>query len=402
MTAETTLPLRSPRAQIPVLLVSLGHGATHWIAATFYLLLPAMSQALGLSYTEAGLLVTAFYIGSTAANVPSGSLVDLTGRRILFQVLALLGGSAMLASFGFAHGFPALCAVVALLGVTNMMWHPPAISYLSGRLPRNRGYALAMHSLGAHLGDAVAPLVAGWLLLSMTWQHTAAINSLTGVLCAAAILLVLGRGEQGATLPRKQPVKDYFGSLLRVLRLRATWTLCLMAGFRSMMQTGLLAFLPLYLANVLHMNPLHMGIAMMMLQVGGMIATPIAGTLSDRIGRRPIVLAGMSGTTVLIIALTFVGNPTAYVFCISVLGFVMYAMRPVIHSWLMDRSPPELAASLTSTLFGVQAGLSTIAPLIGGALADAYGLIAVFYFLAAAVLVANLLALAVPKTEHGD
>jgi MFS transporter, FSR family, fosmidomycin resistance protein len=139
----------------------------------------------------------------------------------------------------------------------------------------------------------------------------------------------------------------------------------------------------------------------MMLQVGGIIAAPIAGTLSDRIGRRPIVLAGMAGTTILVLGLSFVDSMPVYIACVSVLGFVMYAMRPVIHSWLMDRSPPELAASVTSAMFGVQSALSMLTPSIGGFIADSYGLPAVFYFLAASVLIANLLALAVPKSEHG-
>lgn len=401
MTAEAALPLRSARTQVPVLLVSLGHGATHWVQATFYLLLPAMSMQLGLSYTETGLLVTAFHIGSAVANLPSGSLVDLTGRRILFQVTALLLGSAMLAGLGLAAGFAALWAMVLVLGGSNMMWHPAAISYLSAHLPRNRGYALAMHSLGAHLGDALAPLVAGWLLLTLTWQRTAELNALTGVAIAAMILLVLGRGDHGATAA-PQAVKDYLANLVRALRARAMWSLCLMAGFRTMMQSGLLAFLPLYLANDLGLNPFWMGFGLMMLQAGGMVAGPLAGMVSDRIGRRPIVLAGMSGTTIIVVTLTFIASPLLYVATIAVLGFVMYAMRPVIHSWLMDRSPPELAASLTSAMFGVQAVLSALAPLIGGALADRYGLVSVFYFLAATMLIANLLALAVPKSERGD
>jgi MFS family permease len=218
---------------------------------------------------------------------------------------------------------------------------------------------------------------------------------------AALIVLVLGRG--GGTAAVTAPaIRDYVGSLARILRTRAMWSLCLMAGFRTMMQTGLLAFLPLYLANDMGLNPFWMGVGMMTLQLGGMVATPIAGSLSDRIGRRPIVLAGMSGTTVIILLLTFVASPVVYVAGVALLGFVMYAMRPVIHSWLMDRSPPALAASLTSAMFGVQSVLSALAPIIGGALADRFGLVAVFYFLAAVVLVANLLALAVPKSEHGD
>jgi predicted MFS family arabinose efflux permease len=235
-------------------------------------------------------------------------------------------------------------------------------------------------------------------MLSLSWQRTAEVNALSGVLVAALLVAVLGRGDRtAATAPA---VRDYLGSLVRVLRTRAMWSLCLMAGFRTMMQSGLLAFLPLYLADDLGLNPFWMGVGMMLLQVGGMIAAPLAGTLSDRIGRRPIVLAGMSGTTIIVLALTVIASPAVFVVCIAALGFVMYAMRPVIHSWLMDRSPPELAASLTSAMFGVQAGLSALAPLIGGALADRFGLVSVFYFLAAAVLVANLLALAVPKSER--
>jgi MFS family permease len=138
------------------------------------------------------------------------------------------------------------------------------------------------------------------------------------------------------------------------------------------------------------------------LQLGGVVAAPIAGTLSDRIGRRPIVLAGLTGTTVLVLLLAVIDSTAIFVVCISVLGFVMYAMRPVIHSWLMDRSPPELAGAMTSAMFGIQAALSALTPIVGGVLADSFGLASVFYFLAATVLVANLLALAVPRSERGD
>ncbi|MGH6977088.1 MAG: MFS transporter, partial [Stellaceae bacterium] len=138
------------------------------------------------------------------------------------------------------------------------------------------------------------------------------------------------------------------------------------------------------------------------LQLGGMVATPAAGILSDRVGRRPIVMAGMFSTTVIVVLMTFITNHAAYVACISVLGFFLYAMRPVIQAWQVDRSPPEHLAAITSALFTVQAVLSALAPVVGGFLADRFGLISVFYFLAASVLVGNVLCFLVPKTEHGD
>jgi FSR family fosmidomycin resistance protein-like MFS transporter len=395
--------LATREIQIPVVLVSLGHGATHWIAATFYLILPFITRDLGLSYTQAGLLVTCFHVSSALANVPSGSIVDLTGRRVLIQAIALVGGALGLFLVGVTSTFVALAAAVTLIGATNMLWHPAAIAYLSGHLPKNRGYALSIHALGANLGDAVAPLVAGWLMLSLTWNATAEINAAMGIVVGALLFMVLQGGDTAARAEaKKTDFRTYLASTAAVLRRREVWSLCLMSGMRTMMQAGLIVFLPLYLADELKLNPLWMGIALMLLQLGGVVAAPIAGVLSDRIGRRPIILFGMSGTTVLVLALTFITDATVYIAAIAVLGFCMYAMRPVIHSWLMDRSPPGLAATMTSAIFGVQAVLSALAPPIGGLIADRWGLGAVFYFLAACVLIGNALVLAVPRTENGD
>ena len=98
MTDTAAPSLRSLRTQTLVGVVSLGHGATHWASATFFLLLPAISFSLGLDYTRTGLLATAFYVGSMLSNMPSGIVVDLTGRRILYQLLALVLGSVALAA----------------------------------------------------------------------------------------------------------------------------------------------------------------------------------------------------------------------------------------------------------------------------------------------------------------
>jgi MFS family permease len=281
------------------------------------------------------------------------------------------------------------------------MWHPAAISFLSLQLPKNRGYSMAVHSVFANLGDAAGPVAAGWMLLSLSWQHTAEINALVCVICAVVMASFFGLNERSAGASRRPNARQYWSGLALLMRSRAQWSFFLMAGCRTLTQTGLLAFLPLYLAHDLGMSPFAMGLAMMVLQLGGMIATPFAGILSDRIGRRPVVLAGMVSTTVVVVALTFIRDPMIYVACVSVLGFFMYATRPVIQSWQMDRSPPELLASMTGAMFMVQAMMSAAAPLIGGMLADRYGLIAVFYFLAASVLMANLLCLTIPKTEHG-
>ena len=371
----------------------------HWSAATFYLLVPFIAKDLGLTYSQAGLFVALFHSGALVANFSSGLLTDITGRRVLLQFISLAVGGLALMAFGFTTHYVVLCAMVLLIGATNNLWHPPAISYLSSHYPRSRGYALAIHGLGANIGDAVAPLVAGVLLLSFTWQGTAVANSVP-ILVVAAILLIYLMPHDGPSADggrRGMGLRDYFSGMLSVIKERAVLGLCLMTGLRAMAQTGLLAFLPLYLANVMEIGPFWMGVTLMGMQVGGMIATPIAGILSDRIGRRSVVVAGLSGTTILIIALTFVTNDFAYIAGVSVLGLTLYAVRPVVQSWMLDLTPDRLGGSATSLMFGMQSGLAIIMPIIGGIIADAYGLKAVFYFIAAAMLAANIVAMTLTR-----
>ena len=194
-------------------------------------------------------------------------------------------------------------------------------------------------------------------------------------------------------------MRAYRDGIVKLLRRRAVLGLCLMAAFRSMAQNGLLMFLPLYLTNVLKVEPVVMGAAIMAMHFGGVVISPIAGVVSDRIGRRPVVMAGLAGTTVLIVALTFVENATYYVAGVSVLGFVLYAVRPVIHSWMMDLAPSDMRGSATSVLFGTQAALSVAVPVVGGAVADTWGLAEVFYVIAAVMLVANAMVIFLPAPE---
>jgi MFS family permease len=191
----------------------------------------------------------------------------------------------------------------------------------------------------------------------------------------------------------------YWRGLGALLRDRAVLSLCVVAALRTMAQAGLLAFLPLYLANDLGAGPLMLGLALAAMQSAGVVAAPIAGAWSDRVGRRPVVLAGLSASTIVILGLAALGHMAAFIVGIAILGFVLFAVRPVIQSWLMDLTPSSLGGSATSLMFASQALLATAAPIIGGLIADRWGLGAVFYFLAGGLLAANLALVFLPLSE---
>ena len=391
------------REQRPVVLVGMGHGATHWLIGTFYLLLPFIARELELSYTQAGLLVSAVHISAFSTNLFSGLLVDVTGRRVPILVVSLCIGSLSLGGFGLTNGVWGLLPLVVLIGMTNNLWHPAAISYLSRRFPEQRGYALSIHALGANCGDALAPLAIGAALIWLSWPQAAMAAAIPTLAVALILFAALPRttSHADASTQKKDShegmsMAAYWRGLASLVRDRAVLSLCLVAALRTMAQAGLLAFLPLYLTNDLGAGPLMLGLALAAMQSAGVIASPIAGTWSDRVGRRPIVLAGLSASTVVIAGLVAIGHTGTFIAGIAVLGFVLFAVRPVIHSWMMDLTPPNLAGSATALMFGSQALLATIAPIAGGMIADKWGLPAVFYFLAGGLLAANLALVLLP------
>ena len=387
------------KGQGPAFLVASGHAATHWIIGTFYVLLPFITAELGLTYAQAGGLVSVFHIAAFAANAGSGAVVDIRGRRVLVQCAALVVGAAALMAMGLADRALWLVPLVVLIGITNNLWHPAAISYLSRRYPGNRGYALSIHTLGASAGDVVAPVAAGAALAWLSWQGTSTLMSLPVFAVAAVLIVTLNALDKAQDRGNGagSGLGDYFRGVAALVRDRAVIGLCAMAGFRSMTQSGLLVFLPLYLADVLKVSPVVLGLALMSMQLGGMIAGPVAGVASDRMGRQPVTFICLSAATAMIAALTFVDGIVAFVAIVSLLGLALFAVRPVIHSWAMDLAPGNMSGSVVSLLFGTQSALSALVPVLGGLIADRWGLAAVFYVLAATMLIANVLVYFQPR-----
>ncbi len=384
--------------QGPAFLMMTGHAGTHWAQAAFYILLPFLARELDLSYSEVGQLVAVLNVSSFLANSFSGAVVDVLGRRVAVQTAALAANAVAMFAIGASGSFLGLAAWVAVMGTAVNVWHPAAISFLSQRYPAAKGYAMSVHVLGANLGDALSPLVAGALLGILSWRSTAMISAAPTMLIAVALAVTLLASERRAAAGRQQiSLGTYVQSLRVVLKNRLVLALCATAGFRSVTLVGVFTFLPLYLSNVIHMEPLWMGLTLTLMQAGGIVSSPIAGAWSDRIGRRRVLMAGVTLTTVAIVGMILAGEGLFLIAGVSLLGFALFGVRAVMQSWMMETVPAGMGGTGTSLLFGTQSAMGTLAPLIGGVIADHWGLGAVFYMLAASILIANVIVVLIPR-----
>jgi len=401
-TATVERPQRSFRE---VWLITAGHMMTHWYPATFYLLLPLIGAELGLSFGQIGSILSCQFIAGALSNLPGGMLVDAVGRKRLLMAAALFWVGIPYLIMGFAHAYWMLLACAGLVGIANNLWHPTAIPLLARNFPRQRGLVVSLHAMGGNLGDAIAPLVVGAMLTVLSWREVVMMNVVPGVIAAVLLLVALGRpqaaGEPAAARGEPRRARSVLAPLRTLLANRTVLMLSLSGTVRAMTAATLLTFLPVFLARELGYSPVAIGGSLFALQAAGFAAAPVTGHLSDRMGRRRIIMSSMAMSAVVLLFMAVAGRSAAFVFFVAFLGFFLFAVRAVLQAWLLDATPADAGGTSIGLMFGAQAVGAAAGPIAGGIIADHYGIMATFYFLAAAIVVANMFIFFTPSTFAG-
>jgi MFS family permease len=399
-TATITAPAQ--RSFRDVWLISAGHGLTHWYTATFYLLLPLIGKELGLSYTEIGFIMTTQHLVGAISNLPGGMLVDAVGKKGYLMAASLFWVGFPYALMSATHNYWMLLVCVTLVGIGNNIWHPAAIPTLAHAYPERKGLVLSFHGMGGNIAEALAPMVIGAMLSWFSWRTTVVLNVVPGIVMAAMILVLLGaftmaRDDNGGKVAKSRGFGAYLRDLGSLMKNRGLMIVSVSAAFRTMTQTGLLTFLPLYLAYELHYSTFAMGVCLAVLQLAGFIGAPIAGHLSDKLGRKRVVMSSMILTAVTIAAMAFAGRSLAFVVFVALVGFFLYAMRSVLQAWAVDVTPKHMAGTGVGLQFGITGLGAAVSPVLFGMIADAYDIYTGFMFLAGTIALANLLVLLMPK-----
>ena len=388
-------------------LISLGHSLTHWYPATFYLLLPLIGKELGLSYAEIGFIMTAQHAVGALTNIPGGVIVDSIGYKGRLMAISLFWVGFPYLLMAFAHSYWMLLGCMVLIGIGNNLWHPAAISTLGMRFPERKGFALSIHGMGGNFGEALAPLLVGALLAAYSWRAVVVINLVPGIVMATLLLLYLGSmklyAQEAAAAKHAAEKWTLAGYLAQVKPLAANRAVVMIAAcsfFRSGAQSALLTFLPLYLANQMGFSTTAVGFSLFLLQAVAFASAPLAGHVSDHFGRKRVLSGAMIMTAVVMLLMAFASDSMWVILLVALLGFFMYATRPVIQAWSLEAAPTSVSGTVVGIMFGVQALGSAVSPSVGGIIADAYSLSATFYFLTGLIVLGNVLVLFIPDPDR--
>lgn len=374
--------------------LALGHAIVHWYVGTFWVVLPLLASELQLSFSQVGLLISARSLTQALANLPAGAMTDILRRRRLIMgvTLAWLGISYF--GVGLANHFWVVILGLFVVGIGGGFWHPPSMTILSERFPARRGFAFSIHGAGANAGDGLSPIAIGFLLITLTWRQVLFVNALPGILVGLLVFSLVSDGGS-ATGPRK-PLREYLGQVKDLLRNMNFLGVATVSALRSMAQNAFLTFLPLYLARQFEMSSALVGFHISLVTLSGILSSPLLGILSDRVGRKPILVFGLFFITALVLALASLPAGPQFTIAVAILGLFFYSLQGVLFASAMDVTGHEVGATTVGIVFSGNLALSAISPFLAGTIADALGLASTFYFTGVTTLLAALLVTAVP------
>jgi MFS transporter, ACS family, aldohexuronate transporter len=361
---------------------------------------PLIRDSFGLSTAQAGSFLSAYYIGPSLISLPAGRMADRWGvarTMALGQIVIALGLFAVAGS----NSFLLLSLLMVAAGAGYGMLNPTTAKAVMGWFPRrHRATVVGLKQVGLPFGGAVGALLMPPLALWVGWRSAVALSA--AVIAVLAVLTWLlyrdPPGDEAET--RRGPG----GSLATVLRNRDLWLVSASTLVFAGMQTVWMAYLVLYLRDVVAMPLVTAARYLVLAQVTGMVGRVVFGLLSDRVfgGRRRIVLVlaglGSAACSLLIAGTGPHTSPWLLAGLALVFGFVGIGWNGVQHTLMAELVGPRSVGTAVGLGLAVSSfGVTVCPPLFGALVERAGGWTLPWVTLAAAMVVA--LCLLIPVRE---
>jgi len=344
-----------------------GHGVFHWFTQSFLVMLPEVRETFGLAAVQVGAIATTREVVAGGVALPGGVATDLLRRYwglVLAACMAVFGAGWLI--MGSSPTYYWLLAGMGLVAMAAAVWHLPAVAALSQYFAHRRGTALSFHGAGGNIGDVAGPALTGILLSILVWQRILQIYAVIPLFLA--FLVLWGFRDLGRMGAQDKPsLKTQLAQTRRVLKHPVIWGITLVGGLRAMAYVSFMTFLPLYLADQEGLSALWRGIYVALLQLVGIFASPLMGYLSDKLGRKAVLMPGLVLLTVLSLAVPF-GSGIALIIIIAVMGTFLFSDQPILTAAALDLVGDGVAATTLGVLSFSRFILSALSPIIGGVL----------------------------------
>ena len=354
---------------------------------------PYIAPEFHLTHEQVGGLASVLAIFWAFSTLAFGALSDRIGRRVIL-IPAVLAFSMLSGLSGLAHTYQQLLLIRGLMGIAEgPTWSimTALIEESSEKSRRGRNVGLVV-SAAALVGLALAPILSTQVAARFSWRWAFVVAGVPGLVMGFLIWKFVKEPAKDRAGAATEHAKPSFAGYFSILRYRNIWLSCIAAAGFMCWLFLLNVFAPLYITQVAHQAPTTAGFLLGAGGLGSFFIGFIFPALSDRLGRKPVllVLAAMSTLTPLVLLSTSLYE---HPWLLAAILFVTNGGQGLA-SLIMVLVPTESVpaqyaatsiglATLTGEIFG-----ATAAPALGGALADKHGLgITLWMSAAGAVLI---------------
>lgn len=369
----------------------------------FYLA-PYFAPEFQLSHEQIGVLASVLAISWAFSTLFFGALSDRIGRRRIL-IPSIFAFSLLSWVTGVVHSYHQLLLVRVLMGIAEgPTWSiiTALIEESSPKERRGRNIGIVV-SAAALVGLAAAPILTTQVAARFGWRWAFFVAGAPGLILGILIWAFVKEPQsesRGEFQGHKIGFRDYFS----ILRYRNVWLCCVgAAGFMGWLFLENV-FAPLYITEVAHQSPTTAGFLLGATGLGSFILGFMLPGLSDRWGRKP-VLFFMASLCMLVPLELLIGPLYAHPWILAAILFATNAGQGVPALILVlvptESVPPQFAATSIglATLIGEIFG-ATVAPAVGGAMAQAHGLAAPLWMSAGGMLLVFVVTIFLRETAH--
>ena len=360
-------------------------------------LLPLFARELGAGPSLIGFVMGASTLTGVFLKLPAGALSDLFGRRRL-----LIAGALVFATLPFTYlAISTLAWLVALRfvhGGATAIFGPVASATLSDIAPaERRGGWLSAYSTAQGTGQAIGPILAGYAIAAGRFDLAFAASGLIG-LGAPLIVTTWPASPKREASPRpswqafKQGVSEVVSDRLVLITSAAHAAQFVLNGMLN-------AFLPLYGREVLHLSGSELGWLFGLQTVTTLMVRPVIGVLSDRVGRRTVIVTGLTICSLAVFSLSGATTLTTVVAVVLTYGAGVAITTAATSAYITDitrRARYGAAHGVFGTIYDIGDALG---PIAAGALVAGVGYSRMFQVMAA-VAVTMAVVFAVATSRH--
>jgi len=348
--------------------------------------LPLFAQSLNATPAEIGWIVMASTIPGVLISYPAGALSDHLGtRRVLLASLVVFATAPFL--YLVIETAWQLMAVRFYHGFATAIFGTVASAAIAERYTADRAARLSTYSSVTIVGRSIAPFLGGTLISLASFGAVYIACAIAGVLALGVGLLHEGHDQKSAA---KLELPHFWSSLRTVLRDRGIMLVSAVEAAQYLVFGAIEAFLALY-ASSLGIPAWQIGIILGVQLLSIVFAKPLMGKVSDRVGRRRVILPGLLIGAASVVLLPVFPN---------VIGLSVLSLAFGLGFATVTSSTAALVADLTKDgRFGSSMGVlrtvmdvgQSIGPVLTGFMVGVAGYASAFTLLAAIVVAAALM-----------